>query len=93
MLRDWHRLSNFLADLLASLPCLWLPAGPGLYGINLCSCTGHEIAEPRMAKIPDPTGEAQYRPESKDTPQRGHIGPSGGGHVLPTPPCPCISGL
>lgn len=40
VLGDWHRLSDFLADLLSSVPCLWLPAGSGLYGIDLCSCTG-----------------------------------------------------
>ena len=32
-LRDWHRLGDFLADLLSSSLCLWLPAGPGLYGV------------------------------------------------------------
>ncbi|KAF6097995.1 tubulin gamma 1 [Phyllostomus discolor] len=52
---------------------------------------GREVAELSTALIPDPTAEAQYRPESKDTAQRDHQ--SGGGHVWPAVLCPCVCGL
>lgn len=64
------------------LPCSPLsPAFGSLQGLGRMGSTyapaqGHEFAELRMVKIPDPTAEAQYRPESKDTPQRGHTAPS-----------------